>query len=536
MLRVARGESREAPPKELQIIRECVALRPMATLFAFGPFRLDAEARLLLHGAEPLPLGQRAVALLGLLLARAGAPVGKEALIEAAWPGLAVEDSNLTVQIAALRRALAAGGGEAWIETLPRRGYRYVGPPAQPLASPEPPALPELPSVAVLPFTPLGGDPEQAAFADGIVEDIIAGLARLKGLFVIARSSSFAFRGREDDPRRIGQALGVRYLVQGSLRRQERRLRLATQLIEAETGRLVWAERYDRPIDDVFVLQDEIAIAVVGAIEPSLRRAEAERVRRKRPDSLDAYELVLRAQPEVDTGMPGPVRRALPLLARALEISPGYALAHGLAAMCHHCLFLRDGLADAERAASLHHAEAAIAHGRDDALALTFAGFSIGMDGHDRDAALSTFEAALAVSPSSALTRLLGSTLLGWAGEAERAIDWGERGLRLSPFDSWAFAAHHGILLGHFQAGRDAAAAEAAQAAVRCNPAHSISHMLLAACLARLGRAEAARAAAGRVEALQPGFTIGRQLSGVDCAPGLAEALRRALDGLGLPA
>jgi TolB-like protein/Tfp pilus assembly protein PilF len=516
----------------------------MATIHKFGPFRLDADAEILFRGAEPTVLGQRAVALLRLLLERAGAPVSKDALIEAAWPGLAIEDSNLTVQIAALRRVFEeVTGGASWIETLPRRGYRYVGPlvatdnpPAE--ANPQPsPALtlPDRPSVAVLPFSNLSGDPEPEYFADGMVEDIVAGLSRIKWLFVVARSSSFAYKGKAVDAKRVGRELGVRYLLQGSLRKDGNRVRISAQMIEAETGGHVWAERYDRPLDDIFVLQDEITLSVIGAIEPSLRRAEVERVKRKRPDSLDAYDLVLRAQPDVYSGMPDRVTKALVLLERALALDPTYALAHAFAAMCHHCLFLRAGLHQENRAASIRYAHAAIVHGQDDALALTFAGFSIGMDGHDHAAAFAAFEAALAVSPSSALTYILGSVILGWSGEAERAIEWGERGMRLSPFDPWAFAAFHSLILGHFHCGRYEEATNAAHKAVQSNPGHSISYMLLAAPLAKLGRLEESKAAAARVLELQPAFRYSRQFSGVDCAPALAASLSEALRATGLP-
>jgi tetratricopeptide (TPR) repeat protein len=177
----------------------------------------------------------------------------------------------------------------------------------------------------------------------------------------------------------------------------------------------------------------------------------------------------------------------------------------------------------------------AIAHGKDDALALTFAAFSIGMDGHDRGAAFAAFEAALAVSPSTALAYILGSVILGWTGEAERAIEWGERAMRLSPFDPWAFAAFHSFILGHFLRGRYEAAAMAAYRAVQLNPAHSISYMLLAAPLAKLGRIEQAKAAAARVLELQPAFRYGRHFSGVDCAPALAASLAEALRDAGLP-
>jgi TolB-like protein len=516
----------------------------MATIYKFGPFNLDADAEILFLGAEPTMLGQRAVVLLRLLLERTGSPVSKDALIEAAWPGLAIEDSNLTVQIAALRRVFEdVAGGATWIETLPRRGYRYVGPlvatgnpptEANPQTSPAL-ALPDKPSVAVLPFSNLSGDPEQEYFADGMVEDIIAGLSRIKWLFVVGRNSSLTYKEKAVDVKRVGRELGVRYLLQGSLRKDGNRIRISAQMIEAETGGHVWAERYDRPLDDIFALQDEITLSVVGAIEPSLRRAEVERVKRKRPDSLDAYDLVLRAQPDVYSAMPERVTKALVLLERALALDPTYALAHAFAAMCHHCLFLRAGLHEENRAASMRHAQAAIVHGQDDALALTFAGFSIGMDGPDHAAAFAAFEAALAVSPSSALTYILGSVILGWAAEAERAIEWGERAMRLSPFDPWAFGAFHSLTLGHFHCGRYEEAANAAHRAVQFNPAHSISYMLLAAALAKLGRVEESKAAAARVLELQPGFRYSWQFSGVGCAAALAASLSEALRATGLP-
>lgn len=509
----------------------------MATVHSFGPFRLDAEVDILFRDARPLALGRRAVSLLRLLVERAGEPVSKDALVEAAWPGLAVADGNLTVQIAALRRTFAETPGcRGWIETLPRRGYRYVGPVVvTDGAAATPVAPPERASIAVLPFINMSDDPGQDYFADGMVDDIVTGLSRIKWLFVIARNSTLGYAGGVIDVKEVGRALGVRYVLGGSVRKAADRVRITGQLVDAVSGAHVWAERYDRRLDDVFFLQDEMALSVVGAIEPSLRRAEVERVRRTRPDSLDAYDLVLRAQPDVFSGMPERSAAALVLLSRALALDPGYALAHAFAAMAHHNRFLRAGLHDEDRAASIRHAQTAIAEGQDDALALTFAGFSIGMDGHDRAAAFTAFEAALAISPSTALAYIFGSVILGWAGEAERAIEWGERALRLSPLDPWAFAACHSLMLGHFHRGRDEEAAKAAQRAIQFNPGHSISFMLLAASLARLGRLGEAKAAAARVLELQPGFRSSRQFAGVDCAPTLAAALGDALRTAGLP-
>jgi TolB-like protein len=260
---------------------------------AFGPFRLETDSGILFRGTEPTPLGQRAVSLLALLLDRARAPVSKDDLFAAAWPGQAIEDSNLTVQIAAIRRALAGDAGdEVWIETLPRRGYRYVGPvvlrdlevaPSGPVL-----ALPDTPSIAVIPFSNVGGQSEQDYFIDGMVDEIITGLSRIKWLFVIARNSTLIYRGQGVDVKRIGRELGVRYIMEGSVRHQGDMLRVICQLADASTGAHVWAERYDRSSSDIFELQDDIAQSVVGAIAPSVRRAEIERVKRKRSDSLGA--------------------------------------------------------------------------------------------------------------------------------------------------------------------------------------------------------------------------------------------------------
>lgn len=511
----------------------------MSGTYRFGRFALDTAAGMLFDGSEPALLGQRGVALLRMLLEHAASPVGKDALIEAAWPGLAVEDSNLTVQIAALRRVLERGNGVGWIETLPRRGYRYVGPPVTRIdarANEAAPAaalsVPDKASIAVLPFENTG---YAGWFADGMVDEIITGLSRIKWLFVIARNSSFVYRGRAADVKQVGRDLGVRYVLEGSVRRKADRVRINVQLIDAGTGAHVWAERYDRTFGDVFALQDEIALAVVGAIEPSLRRAEVERIKRKRPDSLDAYELVLRAQPDVDSGMPDRAAYALPRLARALALDPAYGLAHGLAAMCYHNRFLRAGLREEDRLASVRHARLALEHGRDDALALTFAGFSLGMDAHDRAAAFAAFEAALALSPSTALAWILGSVVHSWAAAAEPAIEWGERALRLSPFDSWAFAAFGSQALGHFLQGRPQEAAKAAYQAVQSNAAHSINYVILIGPLVALGRLDEAKAAVARVLELQPTFRVSGQFAGVGCAPELASKLGSALRAAGLP-
>jgi len=396
-------------------------------------------------------------------------------------------------------------------------------------------SLPDRPSIAVLPFQNMSGDPEQDYFVDGMVEDIITGLSRIKWLFVIARNSTFTYKGRAVDVKQVGRELGVRYVLEGSVRKATDRVRITGQLIDTASGAHVWAERYDRKSDDIFALQDEITLSVVGAIEPSLRQAEIERVKRKRSDSLDAYDLVLQAQHDVYARTPERAAKALVLLERALAFDPNYALAHAYAAECYHTLFLRGGLREENRTASIRHAEAAMAHGHGDASALAFAGFVIGMDKHDHAAAFTAFEAALSVSPSSALTYILGSLILTFSGDAERAIEWADRGLRLSPLDPHRSPAFVSYAFSHFHHGRYEEAAAAGRKAIQSSPGFGISYVALAAPLVKLGRLEEAKLVAARVLELQPTFRCSRNFAASGCVPHLAAALTEALVAAGLP-
>ena len=429
-----------------------------------------------------------------------------------------------------------AGEQQLKIISRPVRVYRVKfsesgGP--QPLA----PALslPDKPSIAVLPFQNMSGDPEQEYFADGMVEEIVTGLSRIKWLFVIARNSTFTYKGRAVDVKQVGRELGVRYVLEGSIRKSADRVRITAQLIDSATGVHVWAERYDREFNDIFALQDEITLSVVGAIEPSLRLAEAERVKRKRSDNLDAYDLVLQAHADVIARSPERATKAVPLLERALVLDPNYALAHAYAAECYHTLFLRRGQHEVNRTRSIRHAELAIANGHDDASALAFGGFVIGMDKHDRAAAFAAFEAALAISPSSALTYIVGSVVLAFAGEAERAVEWADRGLRLSPLDPSRASAFGAMSLGHYHRGQFEAAAATARKAVQANPGFSMNQMVLTAALVKVGQLEQAKAAAARVLELQPTFRCSRVLAAANCVPALSATLSEALREAGLP-
>lgn len=276
-------------------------------------------------------------------------------------------------------------------------------------------------------------------------------------------------------------------------------------------------------------------LSVVGAIEPNLRQAEIERVKHKRSDSLSAYDLVLQAQPDVFSRDPGRSKRALALLERAIALDPAYALAHAFIADCHHNIFMYGGLREEHRTASIRHAETAIAHGQDDASALAFAAFVIGIEKHDRAAAFAAFEAALVVSPSSAFTYIRGSLILAFAEKAERAIEWANRGLCLSPFDPWRATALIASSYGNYQLGRYQEAAAIARNAVQAAPSYSMAYMVLAAPLVRLGQLEDAQAAAARALELWPAFRCGEHFSAAGYAPGLATSLTEALCAAGIP-
>jgi len=396
--------------------------------------------------------------------------------------------------------------------------------------------LPDKPSIAVLPFTNLSGDPEQDYFADGMVEDIITGLSRIKWIFVIARNSSFAYRGKAMDLKQVGRELGVRYVLEGSVRKSGDRVRITAQLIDTGTGTHIWADHYDRALDDIFAVQDELTISVVGVIEPTLRKAEIERARRKRPDSLDAYDLYLRALPFAFTAMPQDADGALTLLNRAIELEPDYAAAHAMIAWCHEQRYLRGGLHEEVKQAALQHARTAIAVGGDDAAALATAGFVIAVIEYDYETATLAFDRSFALSSSSALAFGFSSIVRAWKGDDATAVDQAERAIRLSPFDPLLYLPYVGLAYAHFAAGRFEEAAAAAGKARQSNPKFSMPYVLHAAALANLGRGEEARVVADRLREVEPDLTVSTAIRSARFAnPDKNAELGDALLRAGLP-
>jgi tetratricopeptide (TPR) repeat protein len=326
---------------------------------------------------------------------------------------------------------------------------------------------------------------------------------------VIARGSSFAYKGRSVDPCQIGRELNVRYLLDGSVRKARGRVRISVQLIEAESGAHVWADRFDGALKDVFDLQDRITASVVGAIEPSLRGAEIERARRKPPDDLNAYDHYLRALSHAYGYTRQGRALALSHLGKALSIDPRYAEAHGLAAWCHiQRIHAEAPESSADLASALTHAKAVMTLRTDDASALAFAAQAYVWATRDYDTAIQTIEQALARNPSNAHALAMGAVVNAWAGRYDTAGELAERALRCSPFDPIRHLAHIAIARARLFQGDAEAALEAARRAVSANPAHSTSHGYILICLVRLGRVGDLQAAVERVIASFPGVRL----------------------------
>ena len=305
---------------------------------AFGPFLLNPDNGTLLRDGELVFIGQRGALLLGALLKSPGDVRTKSELMDAAWSGTAVEESNLSVQIASLRKLLGPtpNGGE-WIATIPRVGCRFVaGSEASPRAQSRG-IQPVIPSLAVLPFLNLSGESEQDYFADGVVEDIITALSRFKSFAVIARNSSFVYKGRAVDVRQVAQDPGVRYVLEGSVRRVGERLRIRTQLVNGTTGAHLWAEKFDGGLDEVFDFQDRITESVATLVEPHIQTAEIERSRRERARSIEAYDIHLQALPKLHAETEDLNKAAYALLTGAPSLEPDNAivLAHATWALGH---------------------------------------------------------------------------------------------------------------------------------------------------------------------------------------------------------
>lgn len=454
--------------------------------FAFGPFVLDPGAGTLLRNDDPVAVGYRGLKLLAALVGRPGEILEKAELMDAAWPGTAVEEGNLTVQIAQLRKLLGppADGGE-WISTVPRVGYRFTGAIEQlDRAKHKPLPLPDKPSIAVLPFVNLSNDPEQEAFADGLTEDLITDLSRASGLFVIARNSTFAYKGKAMDVRAIAEELGVRYLLEGSARRAAGRVRINAQLVDAKSGEHLWAERFDRGLDDIFAVQDEATAKIVEALLGRLRAPPP----RNRPTNLEAYDLCVRARKLIDES-PQTAREAHLLLTRAVSLDPDYAEAHRWLAMNHWMGWVHWGEpVDPNRRIALELARKAVAIDPNDAGCRWVLGNLLAYE-RSFEESDAEFARAFELDPNEADAWATLSDIAVLAGRVEEGLEHIRKAFRLNPYPAgWYY-----LTLGEAQyAARDY---EAAVETLRREETYrTSSRRFLAASLAQLGRLDEARA------------------------------------------
>jgi len=474
----------------------------------FGPFVFrESTGALHRHGSR-VELGRRALALLNMLLRAEGRPVSKSDLMDAAWPDTSIEESNLTVQIAALRKALgrAPDGGD-WIVTVPGVGYRFAPSSPAVIARNDIRSLdlpPEVagskPSIAVLAFTNMSSDPEQEYFADGLSEDLITDLSKVPGLVVIARNSSFAYKGKALDVRQIARELGVRYVVEGSVRRAAERVRITSQLIDTTANAHVWADRFDRDLADVFALQDEVVAKIIAALAPVLPSGQP--VFGQRAKNLEAYDLFVRARVLSMLSAQGNMA-ALPLLERAISIEPDFADAHAWLAMAHHFswLYWREP-EEPHRTRSRSTSAKAVSLSPGNADARWINGYVKTYDG-DLPAGEQEFAAALRINPNHADAWALFTDLKVLLGLPGEAVACARNAFRLNPYPPAVYYWVMGWAL--YAARRYEEAIETLR--------HDLSrasgaHRLLAANLAQIGRLEEARAEAQLFLSSVPHFSV----------------------------
>lgn len=513
---------------------------------------LDLDRRELLRASQRVAMAPKVFDLLVYLAGHGERVVSRDDLIDTVWAGRIVSESTLASHINAVRKAVGDDGRQQRvIRTVARRGFRFVaqvrqtealaaGGPADTDAgqSDDAPALPAKPSIAVLPFVNLSGDTEQDYLADGVVEDIIAALSQYRWLFVVARNSSFTFKGRAVDIKQAGRELGVRYLLEGSWRTANTRVRITCQLIDATTGAHHWAGRFEGVLGDIFALQDQITEAVVGAIAPQLERAEIERARHKPTDSLDAYDYYLRGMARLHQGTREAIDVALPLFHQAMASDPEFASAWAMAAWCHCWRKINGWMSDRPRevAEGVRLARRAVELGKADAVALTRCGHALGHLAGDVAGGIALVDRALVLNPNLAAAWFLGGFLRLWQGETEEALASFTHAMRLSPLDPELYRMQAGTAAAHLFLGRFDTAAAWAEKAQRELPSLLLVAATQAASHALAGRIDEAQRAVETVRRLDPGLRLSNLADWLPLGrPENVATLREGLCRAGLP-
>jgi TolB-like protein len=476
--------------------------------YQFEDFVLDPERRELVRGSEPIDTGPQVFDVLLHLVKNRERVVTKDNLIDVVWGGRIVSEFTLTSHINAVRKALGDTGEEQrLIRTIPRKGYRFVSlvqeahgsKTAMSVNQVKPNgvtlAVPDRPSIAVLPFVNLSGDPRQDYFVDGIVDDIISALSHKSWLFVIARNSSFTYKGRAVDVKQVGRELGVRYVLEGSLRAAAGRVRITGQLVEAASGATLWSERFDSAITDVFELQDQLTASVVGALAPHLERAEIERARHKPTESLDAYDYYLRGMWTFRKDCKIAIAAAQSLFYEAIERDSEFASAYAMAAGCYSWRKLSRWLTDLEQevAEGTRLARRAVELGQNDAVALAAGAHALAHLVGDLDSSVALLDRALTLDPNLAFAWYLGGFVRIWRGQPGDAIDRLARAMRLNPLSPDMHRMEVGTAMAHLLAGRPKDALLWADKASQHLPNRVLPITILAAIYAHAGRKNEAR-------------------------------------------
>jgi TolB-like protein len=496
----------------------------------FGPYQFDCRGGTLLRDGVFVPLGSRGAALLKVLLEAKGAVVSKETLFEYAWQGAMVEETNLPVQIGALRKILGRrDDGSDWIITAARSGYRLTRE-----VDGE-----RLPAVAVLPFVAI--DNEAGSFSGGFVEDLITALSRFKTFAVVARVSTELFRDG-GDAREIAQALGVRYLVEGSVRRTGDRIRLTVQLIDGTSGLHLWSEKFDSALEDIFDVQDRLVAGVIGVFEPHIRRAEIDRARRKRPESLDAYDLYLRALPLLRGVRDFRLEHfdeAIVLLDQAIALDPFFTPVLALCAAAHELRLTNGGTAPAlvdDRREALELIDRALLQDQTDAMVLVQAGALHLVLAGDQRRAFALLDEAETVNPNSLLIANITAYCYWHAGDTENAIARHLRALRLAPSVPEIVWTMNGLANAHLSEGRAEEALYWGLRVLGRTEALDSAHCVVAAAYAHLGQQASAEARIARARALWPHLSV-KSLIAYKTAPKVRfQQLEQGLLKAGLPA
>jgi TolB-like protein len=484
---------------------------PEGDSYRFDRFIVDLRSACLRRDGIVVPLRPKSFDVLVYLVRNPGRLIAKGELIDNVWPNVIVTENSLTQCIKDVREVLG-DDTQSVIETVAKRGYLFapsviVQGAAEPAEGSSLP-LPDRPSIAVLPFDNMSGDPDQDYFADGISEDLITGLSRIRWLFVIARNSTFVYRHRAVDVKQVSRDLGVRYVLEGSVRRAGNRLRISAQLIDATTGGHHWAERYDRELGDIFAMQDEITRSVAAAIEPRLLAAEGLRALSRSSVDLGAWEQVARAHTHFGRLTRLDYQTAVGLLMRAVEAYPDYAPARSRLGFC--LVFAAHmGWVEREQGqlAGRQHAVRAMALDDCDPWAHIALGYSALMERHTEEA-IAAFRRAVNLNPNSAAGRYHLSHGLAFAGQDREAIEHAEDAIRLSPLDPEMALFLGAIAVAHYTAGRFAQAAKYTTQAARLRPGFQGAQRLRCASLAQMGQVAEARAYLATVRREQPELSL----------------------------